>query len=168
MKRFFLLTIILTVVMAGKVGAQDASSASKRANQQYVLFESERDKGTNVTAMYDYLLDSYANFMKVVEAPNSGQYIGGAKSRLKALYPYLLNGAVYYSEQKQPAKAVDFAAAYIDMPQMQLFRSELLPKDNRYASVVYYAAVSAFNLEKNEQALRYFQEYLNTGPEAQQ
>ena len=168
MKRFFLLTIILTVVMAGKVGAQDASSASKHANQQYVLFESERDKGTNVTAMYDYLLDSYANFMKVVEAPNNGQYIGGAKNRLKALYPYLLNGAVYYSEQKQPAKALDFAAAYIDMPQMQLFRSELLPKDNRYASVVYYAAVSAFNLEKNEQALRYFQEYLNTGTEAQQ
>ena len=95
MKRFFLLTIILTVVMAGKVGAQDASSASKRANQQYVLFESERDKGTNVTAMYDYLLDSYANFMKVVEAPNNGQYIGGAKSRLKALHTtYAHTGAM--------------------------------------------------------------------------
>ena len=54
------------------------------------------------------------------------------------------------------------------MPQLKLFRSELLPKDNRYASVVYYAAVAAFNLEKNEKALRYFQEYLNTGTEAQQ
>ena len=68
MKRFFLLTIILTVVVTGKVGAQEAASASKRANQQYVLFESERDKGTNVTAMYDYLMDSYENFMKVVES----------------------------------------------------------------------------------------------------
>ena len=168
MKRFFLLTIILTVVVTGKVGAQEAASASKRANQQYVLFESERDKGTNVTAMYDYLMDSYENFMKVVEAPDNSQYIGGAKNRLRALYPYLLNGAVYYSEQKQPSKALDFAAAYIDMPQLKLFRSELLPKDNRYASVVYYAAVAAFNLEKNEKALRYFQEYLNTGTEAQQ
>lgn len=71
MKRFFLLTIILTVVVTGKVGAQEAASASKRANQQYVLFESERDKGTNVTAMYDYLMDSYENFMKVVEAPDN-------------------------------------------------------------------------------------------------
>lgn len=106
MKRFFLLTIILTVVVAGEVGAQEAASASKRANQQYVLFESERDKGTNVTAMYDYLMDSYENFMKVVEAPDNSQYIGGAKNRLKALYPYLLNGAVYYSEQKQPSQAL--------------------------------------------------------------
>ncbi|MFR2071795.1 MAG: caspase, partial [Bacteroides nordii] len=98
MKRFFLLTIILAAgAVAGRVAAQDAASASKRANQQYVLFESERDKGTNVTAMYDYLLDSYANFIKVVEAPDNGQYLEGAKNRLRSLYPYLLNGAVYYS-----------------------------------------------------------------------
>lgn len=169
MKRFFLLTIILAAgAVAGRVAAQDAASASKRANQQYVLFESERDKGTNVTAMYDYLLDSYANFIKVVEAPDNGQYLEGAKNRLRSLYPYLLNGAVYYSEQKQPAKALDLAAAYIDMPQLPVFSSELLPKDSRYASVVYYAAVSAYNLQKNEQALKYFREYLNTGTEAQE
>ncbi len=169
MKRFFLLTIILAAgAVAGGVAAQDAASASKRANQQYVLFESERDKGTNVTAMYDYLLDSYANFIKVVEAPDNGQYLEGAKNRLRSLYPYLLNGAVYYSEQKQPAKALDLAAAYIDMPQLPAFSSELLPKDSRYASVVYYAAVSAYNLQKNEQALKYFREYLNTGTEAQE
>lgn len=169
MKRFFLLTIILAAgTIAGRVAAQDAASASKRANQQYVLFESERDKGTNITAMYDYLLDSYANFIKVVEAPDNSQHLEGTKNRLRSLYPYLLNGAVYYSEQKQPAKALDLAAAYIDMPQLTIFRSELMPKDSRYASVVYYAAVSAYNLHKNELALKYFQEYLNTGTEAQE
>lgn len=168
MKRIILLTILIAVgAVTGKVAAQDAATASKRANQQYVLFESERDKGTNITAMYDYLLESYENFIKVTEATDNGQYLEGAKNRLRSLYPYLLNGAVYYSEQKQPAKALDFAAAYIDMPQLPIFRSELLPKDNRYASVVYYAAVSAYNLQKNEQALKYFQEYLNTGTEAQ-
>lgn len=168
MKRVILLTGILIAVGAGKVVAQEAAIASQRANQQYVLFESERDKGTNVAAMYDYLLDSYAHFVKVVEAPDNGQYAGPAKNRLKAIYPYLLNGAVYYSEQKQPVKALDFAAAYIDMPQMKIFRSDLLPKDNRYPSVVYYAAVSAYNLQKYSQALKYFQEYLNTGTAAQE
>ena len=168
MNKFFILTIILVLGAWGKVAAQDAAAVSKRANQQYVLFESERDKGTNVTGMYGYLLDSYENFMKVVEAPDNGQYLSGAKNRLRAMYPYLLNGAVYYSEQKQPAKALDFAAAYIEMPRLKIFQSELLPKDNRYASVVYYAAVSAYTLQKYSQALKYFQEYLNTGTDTQQ
>ena len=96
MKNFLVLTIILMLGAYGRVVAQDAAAASKRANQQYVLFESERDKGTNVTGMYSYLLDSYENFMKVVEAPDNGQYLSGAKNRLRAMYPYLLNGAVYY------------------------------------------------------------------------
>ena len=168
MKRLILLTSIFVAVAAGKAVAQEAATASKRANQQYVLFESERDKGTNVAAMYDYLLDSYTNFVKVVEAPDNAQLVGAAKNRLKAMYPYLLNGAVYYSEQKQPVKALDFAAAYIELPQMKVFRSDLLPKDSRYPSVVYYAAVSAYNLQKYSQALKYFQEYLNTGTEAQE
>lgn len=168
MKNFLVLTIILMLGAYGRVVAQDAAAASKRANQQYVLFESERDKGTNVTGMYSYLLDSYENFMKVVEAPDNGQYLSGAKNRLRAMYPYLLNGAVYYSEQKQPSKALDFAAAYIEMPRLKIFQSELLPKDNRYASVVYYAAVSAYNLQKYSQALKYFQEYLSTGTDTQQ
>ena len=168
MKKIFILTTILLLGVFGKVAAQDAASASNRANQQYVLFESERDKGTNVTGMYTYLLDSYMQFMKVVEASDNGQYLSGAKNRLRAMYPYLLNGAVYYSEQKQPAKALDFAAAYIEMPQLKIFRSELLPKDSRYASVVYYAAVSAYNLQKYSQALKYFEEYLSTGTDAQE
>ena len=67
MKRLILLTIILTAgAVTGRIAAQDAASVSKRANQQYVLFESERDKGTNITAMYDYLLESYVNFIKIV------------------------------------------------------------------------------------------------------
>ncbi len=168
MKKLFILTTILMLGAWIKVAAQDAATASKRANQQYVLFESERDKGTNVTAMYTCLLDSYEQFIKVVEAPDNGQYLSGAKNRLRAMYPYLLNGAVYYSEQKQPSKALDFAAAYIEMPQLKIFRSELLPKDSRYASVVYYAAVSAYNLQKYSLALKYFQEYLNTGTDAQE
>ena len=168
MKKVFILTVIAVLGVWMKVVAQDAATASKRANQQYVLFESERDKGTNVTAMYGYLLGSYNEFMEVLEAPGNSQYLTGAKNRLRAMYPYLLNGAVYYSEQQQPAKALDFAAAYIDMPQLPVFRSELLPKDSRYASVVYYAAVSAYNLQKYSQALKYFKEYLQTGTDTQQ
>ena len=52
------LVLLLFVVLGGVFGlnAQDAGAAFKRANQQYVLFESERDKGSNPNAMYNYLL----------------------------------------------------------------------------------------------------------------
>ncbi|MDR0745803.1 MAG: caspase family protein, partial [Mediterranea sp.] len=168
MNRFLILIILLIGVMETKVSAQDAATVSKRANQQYVLFESERDKGTNIPAMYAYLLDSYKEYIKVLDAPDNDEYLSGAKKRLSAIYPYLLNGAVFYSEQKQPSKAIDLAAAYIEMPQLKAFRSEPLPKDNRYASIVYYAATSAYNLQKYAQALKYFQEYLNTGTDTQE
>jgi tetratricopeptide (TPR) repeat protein len=164
----YLILILLIVAVAAKAPAQDAATISKRANQQFVLFESERDKGTNIPAMYAYLLDSYQEYVKVLDAPDNDQYLNGTKKRLSVIYPYLLNGAVYYTEQKQPSKALDMAAAYIDMPQLKAFRSELLPKDNRYAPIVYYAATAAYNLQKYSQALKYFQEYLNTGTDTQE
>ena len=52
MNRVVVLTLIFILGAWGKAVAQDAAAASQRANQQYVLFESERDKGTNVTGMY--------------------------------------------------------------------------------------------------------------------
>lgn len=161
--------LALWLVMGVTVNAvaQSAADLYKRANQQYVLFESERDKGTNVNGMYDYLIDSYGKFVDVTKASGNAQYLDGTKNRLRAMYPYLLNAALYYYDQKQPAKALDFAAAYIDIPYMQMFRSELFPKDGRYASVVFFAAVSAYNLQKMDMALKYFKEYINTGTETQ-
>ena len=166
LKSVFLALWLVMGVTVNSV-AQSAADLYKRANQQYVLFESERDKGTNVNGMYDYLIDSYGKFVDVTKASGNAQYLDGTKNRLRAMYPYLLNAALYYYDQKQPAKALDFAAAYIDIPYMQMFRSELFPKDGRYASVVFFAAVSAYNLQKMDMALKYFKEYINTGAETQ-
>ena len=81
MTKVFILTVIAVLGVWMKVAAQDAATASKRANQQYVLFESERDKGTNVTAMYSYLIDSYKEFMEVLEAPGNSQYPGAFREQ---------------------------------------------------------------------------------------
>ena len=166
LKSVFLALWLVMGVTVNSV-AQSAADLYKRANQQYVLFESERDKGTNVNGMYDYLIDSYGKFVDVTKASGNAQYLDGTKNRLLAMYPYLLNAAFYYNKQKQPAKALDFAATYIDIPYRQMFRSKLFPKDRRYASVVFFAAVSAYNLQKMDMALKYFKEYINTGAETQ-
>ena len=161
--------LALWLVMGVTVNAvaQSAADLYKRANQQYVLFESERDKGTNVNGMYDYLIDSYGKFVDVTKASGNAQYLDGTKNRLRANVSLSVECSIVLLRQKQPAKALDFAAAYIDIPYMQMFRSELFPKDGRYASVVFFAAVSAYNLQKMDMALKYFKEYINTGTETQ-
>lgn len=106
LKSVFLALWLVMGVTVNSV-AQSAADLYKRANQQYVLFESERDKGTNVNGMYDYLIDSYGKFVDVTKASGNAQYLDGTKNRLRAMYPYLLNAALYYYDQKQPAKALD-------------------------------------------------------------
>ena len=168
MKSKFTLTIILLLlVVCGQTAAQDAASASQRANQQYVLFESERDKGGTPDAMYAYLLESYQEYVKVLAAPGNESYLRGAKNRLRNMYPSLLDAAIYYSGQKDP-KGLDFAAAYIELPKLRIFQDELLPRASNYAVVVYFAAQSAYNQQKYTQAIDYFQEYLRTGDKTQE
>lgn len=164
----FLIFYLLVLVSLGHAYAQDAGATYKKANQQYVLFESERDKGTNAAGMYTYLLEAYNDFVQVTKEQNKANYIQGTKNRLRSIYPYLLNAALYYYEQKENTKALDFAAAYIDTRYMPLFRSELLPKDDRYNSIVYFAAVTAYNMKKLDQAKRYFQIYLESGDSTQE
>ena len=169
MRRKFTLTAILfLLVVCGSVRAQDAASASQRANQQFVLYESERDKGGTPDAMYAYLLESYREYLKVLSSPGNESYLTGAKNRLRSIYSSLLDAAIYYSNRKDAAKGLDFAAAYIELPKLQIFRSELLPRASNYSSVVYFAAVSAYNLQKYSQAIDLFNEYLNTGDKTQE
>ena len=168
MKNKFTLTIILLLwVVCGQTVAQDAASASQRANQQYVLFESERDKGGAPDAMYAYLLESYQEYVKVLSAPNNASYLNGAKNRLRNMYPSLLDAAFYYSGQKDP-KVLDFAAAYIELPKLKIFQDELLPRASNYATVVYVAAQSAYNQQKYTQAIDFFKEYLSIGDKTQE
>ena len=132
-KRILFPIFALAVWIGSPLLAQESAAvASGRANQQFVLFESERDKGSDANAMYGYLYESYLYYIKVLEAQDNGQYLAGAKNRLRTMYPALLDGAFFYSGQHQVAKALDFASAYIDMPRLQVFRSELLETDNRY------------------------------------
>lgn len=165
-----LLTATLFLVLATAIlPAQDSADAIyKTANRQYVLFESERDKGVDYELMYDYLIDSYSKFVDVLNCPGNESCIAGAKNRLKSIYPYLFSGAMYCYDKKEQSKGFALASAYIDLPYMPQMRSELLPRDERYPSVVFFAAVSAYNMDNKVDALKYFREYLSTGAELQQ
>lgn len=168
MKKIFLFLAVFLMGTAVKVAAQDAATAFKRANQQYVLFESERDKGSNMSAAYGYLLESYNAFMEVLDADNSQDYLTGTKNRLRSMYPYMLNATIFYSDQQLRTQALDYALAYVQIPKLLLFRDELLPRDDRYPAVVYFAGVTAYEQKKYAQALELFQTYLDTKTETQE
>ncbi len=155
MKKIFI-SLLFFFTAAGAFAQVDYD----RANQAYVMYESERDKGTDVDLMYTYLVDSYKLFAALAEDP-ANQKIDGTKNRLRAMYPALLNGAIHYSNKNQPQKGLDCASAYIDIPQLKIFRNEILQRDGQYPSIVYYAASSAYSLKKMNLAIKYFNEFLN-------
>ena len=73
MRKYLVLLLFVVLDCVSGLYAQDVEAAFKRANQQYVLFESERDKGSNPNAMYNYLLESYQAFKEVLDAQNHTQ-----------------------------------------------------------------------------------------------
>jgi tetratricopeptide (TPR) repeat protein len=160
--KYYLLGILFLASFPWTVRSQNTAETFKKANQLYVFFESERDKGSDIDATYNYLLDSYTQFLKVLNASDNGEYINAIKNRLKAAYPYIEKATIYYADVQNNSKAVEFAVPYIEIPKLSLFRSELLPKNAQYASIVYYAGISAYKIQKYNQAITLFQEYLNT------
>jgi tetratricopeptide (TPR) repeat protein len=163
MKTIHYLLVILSLASFPMTGrSQNTAETFKKANQLYVFFESERDKGADIDATYNYLLDSYTQYLKVVNAPDNGEYINAVKNRLKAAYPYFEKATVYYADVQNNNKVVEFAVPYVEIPKLSLFRSELLPQNAQYPSIVYAAGISAYKTQKYNQAISLFQEYLNT------
>lgn len=152
----YLVSILLLIFSATAFG----QVTYDRANQAYVMYESERDKAADVDLMYTYLVESYKLFATLADDPNNTK-LEGTKNRLRAMYPALLNGAIHYSNKKQPQKGLDCASGYIELPKLKIFRDELFDRDGQYPSVVYYAATSAYALDKKNQAVTYFNEFLD-------
>lgn len=163
MKKLTILIFLIIGVTYTKVAAQDAATLLKRANQQYQLYESERDRNNDPAIMYNHLLESYNLFVNVLEAPNNEGQLKGAKNRLRSIYPSLLNGAVYFHQQKQPIKFLDLATAYIELPKIRKFQNELLQPDTQYPDLLYNVAKGYFNLKKYEKTIKYFNEFINIG-----
>ncbi|MCD8044354.1 MAG: caspase family protein [Tannerellaceae bacterium] len=160
MKRYLLLGLLLLCLISGRVFAQ-TSTAFNDAGQQFVMYESARDNGSDPDRMYGYLLSSYNNYRKVAEASDNAQYLDATKRRLRQIYPLMISAFGYYAEKDNPAKGFDFGVAYIEIPDMPVMRDSYLARDAQYTTILYYIAVAAYTQDKHEQALRYFNEYLN-------
>ena len=164
MKRFGVL-ILFSILYSFVLQAQTTDETLRKGNQQYVLFESERDKGTDMDAAYSLLLDSYAAFKKVAESASEETQRNAVKARLKSAYSWIEKATIYYAEKNNAGKTLQFAIPYVEIQKMTILRGEPLPRSAKYPSIVYYSGVAAYKSNRPEDAALMFREYLNTGVE---
>lgn len=120
------------------------------------IFSSENNKillkqEPNEPVMYEALIKSYADFLKVVDLekiPNekgkvSNKYTKQVKAVLKANHPYFVNAGAFYYGKQEYTKAYNAFDIYLEIPKLELFAGEKLTEDSIYNQIIFYAAYSA-------------------------
>ncbi len=153
-----ILTLLMTIVFSGTLSAQ--TSVSAKADNDLKEFEAQYHAGANSAQLYETLYSAYESYRKIADKNPKDRT---AQNGLRKIYPYLVDGAVYYSSIKRDARAADFASAYIDIPLMQAFRMERFSRDRQYPQLCYIAAVEAYKDKHDADAFKYGKLYLNSG-----
>lgn len=113
---------------------------------------------------YDYVMSIYNEYAPSLN--NAGSSYSDkqiAASGLKWLFPYLIDGAFYYSEHNNQAKALIFAEAYIDTYVNPIMRSAGLTINELYPTLAYFAASNNYNQKKYDKAIVYLNAYIESG-----
>lgn len=116
----------------------------------------------NEAAMYDGLYSAYKAYNQAITQNNSDV---AALAGLRKIYPYMMDGAIFYSQKGQQDKALNFALAYIDIPLMPEFANERFTRNDYYPTICFFAATTAFNDKDFKNAARCFDYYISTGEE---
>lgn len=157
-----ILLLALTIV-TGKSRAQ--SPALAKADADLASFVSQYNTGAGSATLYETLYSAYNSYRYVaMQNPRNQTALNG----LRKVYPYLIDGAVYFSQQNQASKALEYALAYIELPRMEAFHNERFSRSDYYPTICYFAATTAFNSKRFDDAIRCFRSYIETGDQANQ
>lgn len=113
---------------------------------------------------YDYVMaiyDEYSPVLNDTGSSYSDKQI--AVSGLKWLFPYLLNGAFYYSEHNNQLKALSFAESYINTYIHPAMEAAGLSVNALYPTLAYFAASNNYNQKKYDKAITYLDAYIKSG-----
>ncbi len=155
MKRLLLL-LLCGIWGFNGLNAQSIESASASFQQ----FKNLQAGGAQDAAIYQALYECYKKYVPILNAdPTNTQ----AKQAMLEMHPYLQQGATYYSGRGIRQNALIFAQAYIDVTLMGAFKDERFIRDDKFASIAYYAASGTYNIRDYKKAIPYFKAYLDTG-----
>lgn len=158
MLRKIFLTLFTICAIALSVKAQEPVDIASTHFKRFVALNN--DDGAHKDSLYTALRGCYTNTVAAISLNSSDTK---AKNMMQDIYPYLQNGAIYYSQVKEQASALFFAQSYVDATLMPVLSDLNLVKNEYYPTMVYFAASGTFNAKDYERAITYFKEYLQTG-----
>lgn len=154
-------TIGLVIAMALSCAVASAqSSALIKADKDMEAFVAQHGMGTSNAALYESLYSAYRAYLYAVKNEPANQ---AGLAGLRKVYPYMIDGAVYFSQNNSALKALDYALAYINTPKMQVFRKERFGRSDYYPTICYFAATTAYNNKRFDDAINCFKSYIETG-----
>lgn len=156
MNRFFCYVFyLLSVIIPSAIYGQTMMQATESYNNFVRLLSNGSD-----AAAYQALYQSYETSMKVLAGQADNVE---AKSLLKTIYPYLQNGAYFYSSQNNQQKTLQMAQAYVGLSVLPAMQGEGLSHNNNYVIMAKLAAFNTWNNREYVEAIPYLQAYLSTG-----
>lgn len=120
--------------------------------------------GGETAKVYDYIMAVYNEYAPVLDYSGSSYSDKQiAVSGLQWLFPYLINGAFYYSERNNQAKALTYAEAYIDTYTHPMMSNAGLQPNETYPTLAYFAASCNYNSKNYDKAIKYLNAYIKSG-----
>lgn len=113
---------------------------------------------------YGVLSQAYNDYIEVFRnSPQGSDHWEKAKIALKDIFPYLRQGAYFYTRENDQAMVLRYAAAYIDLSLLPGMGDERLQESPGYPVLAHLAATNIFNRGDYQNAILYFQAYLSSG-----
>lgn len=117
--------------------------------------------------MYDTLLESFMNYVKSIDTADE-ERLTVIKEKIRKMRPFMEEAGVYYSQAGKNALAYEYIKCFLNIPMLPIFEGDKFMRSNNYPSLVLFAATEAYNARELEEAVTYFQEYLDLGEKHRQ
>ncbi len=140
------------------VNAQSIANATAQYNE---FVQAISSSGESINA-YNSLYLCFEQYWGVLNG-NDATEINQARGGLKKIFPYINNGAYYYTKLNDRDKAEQFVEAYIDISLHEAMQGEFLSVGADYATFAWMAACKNYNSKNYTKAITYLQAYINSG-----
>ena len=149
-----------------RVSPEDSMfTAATESNTQYYLMKV--NPASDKDAMYGCLLEGFMNYIKSMNSRTDEQILV-IKDNIRKMRPEFEEAGIYYNQLGKNNKAYKFIECYLNIPRLPFYAGEEFMRNSNYATYVFFVASEAHNARELDDAVTFFQEYINLGEKANQ